>query len=409
MNTILMTLTANLSPKLRREQLQGRNYYVAPVTLIVPGVLDGSNGPLYYPSNEIATNADAWNNMPIVVYHPTVGGKRVSARNPAILDVSAIGLVLNVRVVDEKLVGEGWFEIDRTRKIDDRVLRSLEKGQPIELSTGLFTEDKAAPEGSNFKGVSYSFTARNYRPDHLAILPDMKGACSIQDGCGVFNKGNDTSNNTGENVMDEKEKKALVDFIITNSCCYKEADREEIMTLNDDQITKYHTELKTAKDTAKTQEAVHNAAVKGFKDPGGNDHTWNEEKKEWETKVAKEPVVNTKTESTKRVEPETTEEWMAKAPLEVRMAVTNSVRIVERSKAEIIERLVANAADDEKKETLRASLGQRTLADLEGYQDMLPKTEETKPVLNFAGVGPTANVTNQKQMASIPFPGETLL
>jgi hypothetical protein len=28
--------------------------------------------------------------------------------------------------------------------------------------------------------------ARNYRPDHLAVLPDQRGACSLTDGCGVM-------------------------------------------------------------------------------------------------------------------------------------------------------------------------------------------------------------------------------
>jgi hypothetical protein len=40
-------LTANLVGRSRRETLNGREYIVAPVTLIVPGVLNGSKGALY--------------------------------------------------------------------------------------------------------------------------------------------------------------------------------------------------------------------------------------------------------------------------------------------------------------------------------------------------------------------------
>ena len=37
----------------------------------------------------------------------------------------------------------------------------------------------------DWNGKAYVGIARNYRPDHLAILPDMKGACSIADGAGL--------------------------------------------------------------------------------------------------------------------------------------------------------------------------------------------------------------------------------
>jgi hypothetical protein len=34
-------------------------------------------------------------------------------------------------------------------------------------------------------GRQYVGIARNHRPDHLAILPDLKGSCSIADGAGL--------------------------------------------------------------------------------------------------------------------------------------------------------------------------------------------------------------------------------
>jgi hypothetical protein len=41
------SLTANAYGKARREVVNGRDFLVAPLTLIVPGVLHGSQGPLY--------------------------------------------------------------------------------------------------------------------------------------------------------------------------------------------------------------------------------------------------------------------------------------------------------------------------------------------------------------------------
>lgn len=173
--------------KTRIEKLHGRDHIVAPLTLIVPGVLSGSKGALYYPLQEIAKNPDAWNGMPLVKNHPVVNGRHVSARTPEILNQSAIGVVLRARVNNKgKLVAEGWFDIEKTKQVDISIYESLKANRQIELSTGLFTDNYPAPQGATFNGRAYVYTAKNYRPDHLAILPDQVGACSLRDGCGVL-------------------------------------------------------------------------------------------------------------------------------------------------------------------------------------------------------------------------------
>ena len=199
------TLTANIAGKTRRVTRNGREYVVAPMTLIVPGVLNGSQGPLFYPEEEITKNAAAWNGMPLVVGHPYDSeGNPISARSPDILDAQGVGEVFNAIVSrqfhgksDTKLVAEGWFDVERTRKVDASILSSLEAGNLLELSTGLFTDNKPAPAGSVHKDRPYSFIASNYRPDHLAILMDSKGACSIADGCGV------NVNQEGSTIVDK--------------------------------------------------------------------------------------------------------------------------------------------------------------------------------------------------------------
>lgn len=176
----------------RRESLNGRDYLVVPMTLIVPGVLSGSKGPLLYPPDEVAREPAVWNHMPIVVYHPEQDGIPVSARSPSIVARSKVGEVYN-SYIDEngKLKAEGWFDIEATQRVDNRVLSSLQHNRPIELSTGLYTDNQPVGIGEvaaypTYNGKEYHFIARNYRPDHLAILPDQKGACSLSDGCGVL-------------------------------------------------------------------------------------------------------------------------------------------------------------------------------------------------------------------------------
>lgn len=183
-------LTANYSEQQPRTATsEGKEYLVVPMTLIVPGVLAGSQGPLYYPPKEIANNYKKWNHTPIVVYHPTdFMGNPLSARGgPDVIESSGVGVVRNAYIDRQgKLKAEGWFDVERTKRVDPRILNSLLSNTPIELSTGLFTDNVPAPPGSTHNGRYYDYIARNYRPDHLAILPDQVGACSISDGCGVL-------------------------------------------------------------------------------------------------------------------------------------------------------------------------------------------------------------------------------
>jgi hypothetical protein len=196
-----LTFTTNSfrSVKIREATLNGRKYLVAPLALITPGVLAGSKGRLFYPPEETHRNIEQWNGMPLTVNHPVVDGINVSARSAKVLDQYAIGTVLNSRITPRgKLGAEGWFDIELTQKKEPRILEALRRGQPIELSTGLFTDNYLAANGSNHNGKSYTHVAKNYRADHVAILVDQQGACSLRDGCGVLIDNCKTGENAGK-------------------------------------------------------------------------------------------------------------------------------------------------------------------------------------------------------------------
>jgi hypothetical protein len=184
-----MEFVANIleKPQIRRETLGGKEFIVTHGTIIVPGVLPGSQGALYYPPEECGRNAYAWDHMPITLYHPMLNGVGVSAHNPDVLEKQGLGFIRDT-TMNGKLGTEMWFDVDRTRRLDGRVLRMLENAQKIELSTGLFTDNDPAGLNAHYNGRGYDAVARNYRPDHIAILPDQVGACSIADGCGVNNQ-----------------------------------------------------------------------------------------------------------------------------------------------------------------------------------------------------------------------------
>jgi len=71
--------------------------------------------------------------------------------------------------------------------VDRRIVQAIHRYKPVEVSTGLYA-DSIATNGA-VSGKSYRAVARNFRPDHLAILLDTVGACSLQDGCGLLRDG----------------------------------------------------------------------------------------------------------------------------------------------------------------------------------------------------------------------------
>lgn len=203
-------ITTNARLTARKATRNGEAYLVAPVTLIVEGVLNGSKGPLFYPSEEIENTTDAWDSIPITVNHPSENGSPVSASHGDILARTGIGQLLNPQFSNGRLRGEGWFHIEATERTDNRILDSLRVGKPLELSTGLVTDNEPAQPGASHNGTPYKFIARKYRPDHLAILTDSIGACSLNDGCGVLvNTANELSH---EEVRDQLNAKLLERF-----------------------------------------------------------------------------------------------------------------------------------------------------------------------------------------------------
>jgi len=193
---LFQKITTNFTGVVRNDTMEGRDYLVAPMIMIVEGVHEGSNGPLYYPAEELSKTPAVWNTKPIVVYHPEANGEGVSACDPDILTNRKVGVIMNTVVgevevkINEKktklaaLKAEAWLEVDRMKKVDERVFEAVEKNEIMELSTGLFTDNEDT-EGE-WNGETYEAIARNYRPDHLALLPDLVGACSIEDGAGFL-------------------------------------------------------------------------------------------------------------------------------------------------------------------------------------------------------------------------------
>ncbi len=166
----------------RTEIRDGREWLVAPLVALVPGVL---NQELVL-DDEISRYTPAWDDSPVTVYHPHDGQTYVSARSIEMLDAYSTGRLYDARFEDGRLKGDVWLDVARLGSFGESgeiIVRKINDGSGIEVSTGYFRD---VEESSGvYKGRPYVTIARNIRPDHLALLPEAEGACNWEDGCGV--------------------------------------------------------------------------------------------------------------------------------------------------------------------------------------------------------------------------------
>jgi hypothetical protein len=168
-------------PAVRHEKLDGREYLVVPMSMILEGVHIGSQGAIYYSKEELTKTPEMWNMKPILVYHPKYGP---TATDLKIYKNQAVGMIMGAQWKDNKLKAEAWIDKEKAKKIEPEILEHIEKGEPMEVSTGLFSD--CVMEEGTWNGESYDMVAQNIRADHLAILPNANGACSIKDGAGLL-------------------------------------------------------------------------------------------------------------------------------------------------------------------------------------------------------------------------------
>lgn len=177
----LVTLKNTVSNfQVRNDRMEDKDWLVVPMVMLVEGVHSGSCGALYYPKEELEKTPMTWNHKPVVVYHPS----GPTACDPDVLTNRKVGVIMNTKFEDGKLKAEAWLDPVRMEKVDSRIAEAIENNKMMELSTGLFT-DLDTMEG-DWGEEHYDATALNYRPDHLALLPDMVGACSMEDGAGFL-------------------------------------------------------------------------------------------------------------------------------------------------------------------------------------------------------------------------------
>jgi hypothetical protein len=190
MNPLLLLSNISINSVARREELDGVTHLVVPCIAIKEGVLNN----IFYSASELENFASSWNGVPVPVNHPMdENGTHITANNTVSESTVNIGRFYNVQWDANLLAlkGEIWLNISKAKKLGYiHLIERLEQGEIMEVSTGLF--GNTVEEKGTYKDVSYERVISNIRPDHLALLPNDIGACSVKQGCGAMRTNSDS-------------------------------------------------------------------------------------------------------------------------------------------------------------------------------------------------------------------------
>ena len=341
----LQRIVSNFKAITRNDTMEGRDYLVVPMVMLTEGVHSGSEGALYYPAEELAKIPAIWNHKPVVVYHPNG-----SACTPDVLSNRKIGVIMNTIFEDGKLKAEAWLEVSRIAIVDNRIMEAIDNNQMLELSTGLFTDNENV-EG-DWNGEHYNAIARNYRPDHLAVLPDQKGACAIEDGAGFLrlNKAGDallfslSSSDKQREYLNSCNLLPRLSKLIENEISFDDT-RQRLYSIIQEKFSKEDVWIENVFDTY----LIYERDGKLYK-------------QEYEEKDNKLSFKGLPVEVTKQINYE---------------PINNAERIIQMNKTELVNALIANEATEymeDDRESLMA-MNEKTLAKLTPVEKKAEKKE----------------------------------
>lgn len=397
---------------LRREEIHGRPYLVVPfASIVADSVLTGSAGSLFYPADEIARDVSAWDGMPIVVRHPVRNDGHVSARDPDVIGKTGVGTVYRSAFTDGKLRGEAWLDVDALRRVDAGLYAAITAGKPVELSTGLFTRNEPVENGTAPDGRPYTHVARDYKPDHLALLPDEKGACAVAHGCGL-------NVNHQPTLFDEDTMKRdrLIQYLVANCACGAKPEdaKKRFDAMTDEQLLaakKQHVggailnTLMSGKKLVANKRLVVNAegevapgvaiadlaeflgiSIDPANDPGGFTKAILEALDGIRAKLAgEEPPAEPEPEPAPAAEPapamnvskpKTAAQWLAEAPPEIRSAVANAQAVEARERAAMITHVLGALPTAEMRDAMRPTYEAMDTPTLQRVAASVPVTNE---------------------------------
>lgn len=161
-------------------KLFGKDFSIFPSTMMVAGShyphVEQSTKPtsIHFSEQELERSVNTWNGRPVSINHP----EGMTCNSPDTYNRQWVGYVFNTSYDKpaRSLKSELWIENERGKVINDLV----SSGKQLEVSIGVFGQLNKSRGNDPF-----DFDMANLVGDHLAILPNSKGACSWEDGCGI--------------------------------------------------------------------------------------------------------------------------------------------------------------------------------------------------------------------------------
>lgn len=369
----------------RPAEVDGKSYLIVPVTMIVPGVLNGSQGPLLYTQETVAKSVEDWDGVDLTLDHPTSTVPRV-----------VVGSLRNPEMRNGKLVGEAWIDVEADAEHKAGIMAALATGRLIEVSTGF--KGTLRNEVGYFRGRRYTEVVETVNPDHLAILLKDVGACSINDGCGlgVANKSKCSCQKKGNKMNREK----LIAEIIKNSNGVF-TDAEQFEAFSDEQVIGMHKQQKALTEQAETL----NKLTKSLEEVEGKLKAA-EEKAVKNTKKAKEDddktgAVNIQNEIAEYMKTLDSAQYFELAPPEVKEVLASAKRTHDERKGELIAKLTEHIQDDKKRAALIANYEKKEIEELELFASAYEQPRSLSADNPFVGqsfVGNAAPRWSQDQL-----------
>lgn len=196
--------TSSESPQARFASKDGKAW------LVIPGIAARSivmNDELL-DGDELQSTLTDWDGVPVTLNHPQVSGEMVSAKQVG----DHLGFFGDVTLDGDKLRGNYWLDVARMVQPDAMaVFHKFSQALPVETSTGYFRT--LEPVLGMHEGKSYTGIQRNIIPDHVAILPDALGACSVADGCGAMRVHASTSSATDRLITNQHDGVMVAFFL----------------------------------------------------------------------------------------------------------------------------------------------------------------------------------------------------
>lgn len=189
--------------KIRNVTFEGKEHIVVPVIMMTEGVHCGSGGAVFHSMEELGHFPEAWNGIPVCIFHPKAGESYISANSPEVIESQTVGRIFNTFVDGLKLKAECWIDVNKITEISPLAYQYIKEMRPLEVSVGVFTDDEQVT--GTWNGETYCLVAHNHRPDHLALLPGGQGACSWEDGAGI--RANEIIKEGGVTLLEAKQKR----------------------------------------------------------------------------------------------------------------------------------------------------------------------------------------------------------